>query len=213
MTTIPLPDAPPVLHAGAPIETASAAIILLHGRGGDGRNVLDLGQLLVGPEFALLAPQAPGNSWYPLSFLAPRHQNEPYLSAALQQVAAVLALAKTHGLRPASVAFCGFSQGACLATEFVARHPQRYGALVAYTGGLIGPLDEPISLTGDLAGTPVLLSSGDTDPHVPWMRVQQSSELLTKIGGQVTLQRYSGKPHSIIASEVEAGKNVLAGLV
>jgi predicted esterase len=92
----------------------------------------------------------------------------------------------------------------------VARHPQRYAGLLAFTGGLIGPLEESISLTGDLAGTPVLLSSGDPDAHVPWQRVQQSGELLTAIGGKVTLQRYPGRPHTILPEEIEQGKKLLS---
>ena len=105
------------------------------------------------------------------------------------------------------------SQGACLATEFVARHPQQYAGLLAFTGGLIGPLEEPIALTGDLAGTPIRLSSGDPDPHVPWKRAQQSGDLLTGIGGKVTLHRYPGRPHTILPEEIEHGKQLLAGLL
>ena len=111
---------------------------------------------------------------------------------------------------PAQVAFRGFSQGACLATEFVGRNPQRYAGLLAFTGGLIGPLNVPISLSGDLSGTPVLLSSGDPDPHVPWERVAQSAELLTGIGPTVSLKRYPGRPHTILPDEVEDRKKLLS---
>lgn len=199
-----------LVQRGAPIEKASAALILLHGRGGSAEDILALGSALTEDRVALLAPQAPGHTWYPLSFLAPRDQNEPYLSSALAQVKAALELATSAGLKPSQVAFCGFSQGACLATEFVARHPQRYAGLLAFTGGLIGPLAEPITLSGDLAGTPVLLSSGDPDPHVPWKRVEQSAELLSRIGAEVTLQRYEGRPHTILAAELENGRQLLS---
>jgi phospholipase/carboxylesterase len=158
---------------------------------------------------ALLAPQAPGHTWYPFSFLAPRQENEPYLSSALDQVRAALTFATSAGLTAAQVAFCGFSQGACLATEIVARHPQRYAGLLAFTGGLIGPLDEPISLSGDLSGTPVLLSSGDPDTHVPWKRVEQSAQLLTGIGANVSLKRYPRRPHTILPEEIENGRKLL----
>jgi predicted esterase len=192
------------------MEQAAGALILLHGRGGSAEDILALGRALTNDRFALLAPQAPGHTWYPYSFLAPRQQNEPYLSSALRQVEAALAQATSAGLETSQVALCGFSQGACLATEFVARHPQRYAGLLAFTGGLIGPLEEPISLTGDLAGTPVLLSSGDPDPHVPWKRVQQSGELLTSMGGKVILQRYPGRPHTVLPEEMEQGKKLLS---
>jgi predicted esterase len=210
MTTIQHRETLPIMQAGTPIEQATGVLILLHGRGGSAEDMIGLGRALTSDRLALLAPQAPGHTWYPYSFLAPRQQNEPYLSSALKQVEAALAKATSAGLAISRVALCGFSQGACLATEFVARHPQRYAGLLAFTGGLIGPLEEPISLTGDLAGTPVLLSSGDPDPHVPWKRVQQSGELLTSIGGQVMLQRFPGRPHTILPEEIEQGKKLLS---
>jgi len=210
MTTIQHPETLPIIQAGTPIEQATGVLILLHGRGGSAEDMIGLGRALTSDRLALLAPQAPGHTWYPYSFLAPRQQNEPYLSSALKQVEAALAKATSAGLAISQVALCGFSQGACLATEFVARHPQRYAGLLAFTGGLIGPLEESISLTGDLASTPVLLSSGDPDPHVPWKRVQQSGELLTSIGGQVMLQRFPGRPHTILPEEIEQGKKLLS---
>ena len=213
MTTIPDRETPPVIQAGTPLTQAAGALILLHGRGSAAADILPLGQALTQDGWALLVPQAPEHTWYPYSFLAPRQQNEPYLSSALRQIEAILAQAISAGLEVPQVALCGFSQGACLATEFVARHPQRYAGLLAFTGGLIGPMEEPISLSGNLAGTPVLLSSGDPDPHVPWTRVQQSSELLTGIGAKVNLQRYPGRPHTILHEEVENGKQLLAGML
>jgi phospholipase/carboxylesterase len=213
MTTMHSHETPPIIKAGAPIEQAAGVLILLHGRGGSAEDILALGSALTKDRLALLAPQAPGHTWYPYSFLAPRQQNEPSLSSALRQIEAALAEVTSAGLETSRIAFCGFSQGACLATEFVARHPQRYAGLLAFTGGLIGPLEEPISLAGDLAGTPILLSSGDPDPHVPWKRVQQSGDLLTGIGGKVTLQRHPGRPHTILPEEVENGKQLLSGLL
>jgi phospholipase/carboxylesterase len=209
MTSMPNCESSPILQAGVPLDQATGALILLHGRGGNAEDILGLGSALTADHLALLAPQAPGHTWYPLSFLAPREDNEPYLSSALNQVRAALAFAMSAGLTAAQVALCGFSQGACLATEFVARHPQRYAGLLAFTGGLIGLLNEPISLSGDLSGTPVLLSSGDPDPHVPWKRVEQSGELLTGIGASVTLKRYPGRSHTILPQEIENGKNLL----
>jgi phospholipase/carboxylesterase len=213
MTTNQRRDTLPIVEAGTPIQEAAGALILLHGRGASADDILALGSALTGDRLALLAPQAPGHTWYPFSFLAPRQQNEPFLSSSLAEVERAMARATSAGLKPSQIVLCGFSQGACLATEFVARHPQRYVALLAFTGGLIGPLEEPISLTGDLAGTPVLLSSGDPDPHVPWQRVQQSGELLTGIGANVTLERYPGRPHTILPEEVEQAKRMLSGLL
>ena len=203
----------PIVPQGELLDRASGALILLHGRGGSVEDILALGAAMAPKKIALLAPKAAGNTWYPNSFLAPRSQNEPYLSSALNRVQAALDLATNAGIPAQRIALCGFSQGACLATEFVGRHPRRYAALLAYTGGLIGPPGEAIILTGDLERTPVLLSSGDPDPHVPWERVQQSADLLTGIGGVVTARRYANRPHTVLPEEVREGKTLLSAML
>lgn len=199
----------PVLRAGTRIPEADAVLILLHGRGGSAADILSLGEVLAPPEWALLAPQAAQHTWYPYSFLAKREENEPWLSSALDKVEHTVNEALAGGKTLSHVFIAGFSQGACLATEFVGRHPGRYGGLIAFTGGLIGPLEEPIQLSGDLAGTPILFSAGDPDPHVPWVRVEQSAQLLRGIGGNVTVERYPGKPHSIDRVEIESARRLL----
>lgn len=202
-------SAQPIVSAGTPLAEATGVIVLLHGRGGSAQDILGLGAALAPAGIALLAPEATGRTWYPNSFLAPRAQNEPFLSSALARIAAAVQLALTAGLKTEQIALCGFSQGACLATEFVGRHAERYAALLAFTGGLIGPLNEPLSLAGDLQGTPVLLSSGDPDPHVPWSRVEQSAELLTGIGASVAIRRYAGRPHTVLQEEIHDGRMLL----
>jgi predicted esterase len=202
----------PIVTAGAPLSDASGAIILLHGRGASAQDILGLGMEIAPADWAMLAPSAAGHTWYPYSFLAPREQNEPYLTSALSRVRAAFDAALAAGIAAERIVITGFSQGACLATEFVGRNPRRFGALIAFTGGLIGPVDAPIVLSGDLAGTPVLLSSGDPDPHVPWSRVEQSGGLLQQIGGQVTLRRYPGRAHAVSAVEVETAREMLKSL-
>ena len=201
--------AQPIVSAGTPLAKAAGAIILLHGRGGSAHDILSLGALIAPEGVALLAPEAAGHTWYPNSFLAPRTQNEPYLSSALAKITTVVQAVIADGFQAGQIALCGFSQGACLATEFVGRNPQRYACLLAFTGGLIGPLDDLLNLTGDLQGTPILLSSGDPDPHVPWARVQQSAELLTGIGATVTTRRYAGRPHTVLQQEIQDGQLIL----
>ena len=199
-----------IVSMGQPLSDAAGVLILLHGRGGTAEDIIGLGEAIAPEKWAMLAPQASGNSWYPYSFLAPQEQNEPYLTSALGKVQAAVDTALAAGIAAEKIAIAGFSQGACLATEFVGRNPRRYAALLALTGGLIGPLGAPIKLTGDLAGTPVLLSSGDPDPHVPWARVQQSADLLQEIGGRVTIRRFPGKPHSVTGEELRSARDVLA---
>jgi len=200
----------PVLRKGQVPEKARGAVILLHGRGASAADILGLADELQVPDLAYLAPEAAGNTWYPYSFLAPVERNEPWLTSALQLVASILENLSSSGIGHNQVAFVGFSQGACLATEFVARHPSRYGGLVAFTGGLIGPEGTVFHYSGNLDGTPCFLGSGDPDPHVPWERVLESASVLRALGGKVTLKRYPGMPHTVSSDEISVAKKILS---
>jgi phospholipase/carboxylesterase len=128
------------------------------------------------------------------------------LSSALKKIESIVELALAAGVPREKIAIGGFSQGACLTSEFAATHPARWAGLIAFTGGLIGPLGSDVSHTGDLAGTPALLLSGDPDPHVPWSRVEETAAVLTSMGAVGTLRRYPGKPHSVNEEEVELAR-------
>jgi predicted esterase len=199
----------PVLHLGETLEHALGAVILLHGRGGTADDILSLAGEMYRPELAYLAPEAAGNSWYPYSFLAPREQNQPWLDSALAKVAATVKQATDAGIDAENIVLCGFSQGACLATEFVASHPRRYAGLIAFTGGLIGPPGEDLRHTGDLRGTPAFFGSGDPDPHVPFARVQESANILAEMGAVITLRRFPGRPHTILPEELDAARRIV----
>ena len=201
-----------VLDAGASLNDARGALILLHGRGGSAEDILSLG-LAVAPEgWALRAPAAVGNTWYPNSFLVPRGQNEPYLSSALETVEELVEGVLAGGVPLGRVVLAGFSQGACLTCEYGRRDARRYGGLIALTGGMIGAVTDTFAVRGDFAGTPVLLASSDPDPHVPWTRVQETAELFTQAGAAVTLRRYAGKPHTLSADEVALARAMLAAI-
>jgi len=199
----------PVLHRGVSLADAAGVVILLHGRGGSAEDILSLAGEFDVPQLAYLAPEASGNSWYPFSFLSPIAKNEPWLTSALHKIQNTIQSMETAGITLDRVVLCGFSQGACLATEYVARHARRYGGLIAFTGALVGPPDADLSHSGDLAGTPVFFGSGDPDPHVPWNRVQQSAEILAEMGASVTLKRYPGRPHTITHEEIEFAKGLI----
>ena len=198
-----------LLRAGEKLENATGAVILLHGRGGSAEDILELSAPLSVPGVAYLAPEAAGRTWYPYSFLVPREQNEPWLSSALRRVEATVKLTLEAGISAEKIVVCGFSQGACLSTEYVASHPQRYGGLVAFTGGLIGSPDSPLTQGGDLAGTPAFLGSGDPDPHVPWTRVEESARILEEMGAMVTLRRYPGRHHTVSREEVAVARELI----
>jgi phospholipase/carboxylesterase len=191
-----------ILRSGEPLSTAKVAAILLHGRGGSSQDIVSLGDALNLSETALLAPQATDHTWYPNSFLSPISSNEPWLSSAVELVISILHDCIRAGVPSEQIVLLGFSQGACLACEVVARSPRRYGALIAFTGGLIGPLGMDLHHDGILSGTPVLLSSGDPDPHVPWSRVEETADQFKLMGGKIKLQRYPGRPHTVLPEEV-----------
>lgn len=196
-----------VAWAGRPIEEADAAMILVHGRGATAQSILALGlQLdLPGPQrdaLALLAPQAAGNTWYPYSFMAPITQNEPHLSSALAHVGEVVWQVLGAGIPAERLMLLGFSQGACLTAEFVARHPRRYGGVAILTGGLIGPEGTPRDYPGSLEGTPILLGTSDPDPHVPLTRVLETRDVFEAMGAVVELRVYPGMPHMINNEEI-----------
>ncbi len=195
-----------LLQAGAPLDEAEGVVILLHGRGGSADDILSLRTVLddkvQGRRIAWLAPEANGRTWYPNSFLAPRETNDPYLASALKRVESLVKMAAEAGIGPERIVIGGFSQGACLSTEFVASHPAHYAGLIAWTGGLVGPLGTKLNHAGDLGGMPALLLSGDPDPHVPWSRVEESAAVLSSMGAKVTLRRYPGRPHTVSHEEL-----------
>ena len=199
----------PVRYAGKSFTEAKGAIVLLHGRGASAEDILSLGEALQQPELALVAPQAAGGTWYPQSFLAPREMNEPYLSSALAKVGAVIAGIEAAGISRERIVIAGFSQGACLTSEFAASNPARYAGLIAFTGGLVGPLGVNLHHAGSLEGTPALLLSGDPDPHVPWSRVEETARELERMGGVVRAVRYAGRPHTVSMPEVELARELL----
>ena len=205
----------PILAGGAPPDQARSAIVLLHGREASGEDILTLGEALTegaasDREIALLAPSAAGGTWYPESFMAPTHRNEPWLSSALALVDRTLLEVREAGVPTERTIVAGFSQGACLATEYVARNPVRYGALLAFTGGLIGPPLTEFAHAGDLDGMPVYLSSGDTDPHIPWRRMEATRAVMERLRARVSLRRWPGRPHTILPAEIAEARELIA---
>jgi predicted esterase len=215
-STTRLHDAARVLTAGAPLDRARAAVVLLHGRGGSADDIASLAQVLAVDGIAYLVPEATGHTWYPQRFIAPLADNEPWLGSALGIVGALVARATGAGVAKRRVAIAGFSQGACLALEFAARTPARYGAVLGFSGGLIGPPDEPRPASpagASLDGTPVFLGCGDRDGHIPVDVVEASAAALTALGGRVDLRIYPGMGHTINEDEIAAARTLLTALV
>jgi predicted esterase len=184
-------------------------MILLHGRGASAQSILLLAEELYHPAYVYLAPQAAGSTWYPYTFLAPIPTNEPWLSSALAAVGDVVAQVEAAGIPAERIVVGGFSQGACLAAEFVARNARRYGGLLVFSGGLIGPPGTPRRYPGRLDGVPIFLGCSDSDPHIPRERVEESAEVFERMGAKVTKRLYSSLGHTIVADELKHARAVM----
>lgn len=185
---------------------------MIHGRGASAESIASLAPLLGADDFAIVAPQAQGNTWYPYSFLAPMAQNEPGISSGIALIESLVQGLGEEGIPADRVVLVGFSQGACLTTEFVARHPRRYGAVLGYSGGLIGPPGTPRDYPGVLDGTPVFLGCSDVDAHVPADRVRETAEVLGRLGAVVDMRLYPGMPHTVNEEEIAVGRELLRAL-
>lgn len=198
-------------QSGLSLETAEKALVLLHGRGASAASILPLADALDAKDFAVLAPQAVGGQWYPQRFTAPREQNEPYLSQALAGLESLLTHITDAGIEANNIIFGGFSQGACLAAEFVASHAQPYGGLLVFSGGLIGagPSVTASEYSGSLYGTPVFVGCSDVDPHIPLERVNETIQILSDLGANVNGQIYPGMAHTITQEELDEARKVV----
>lgn len=192
---------------GKNIGEASRALILIHGRGAQAEDILSLAEVLNVSDFALVAPQATNDTWYPHSFLAPPQLNEPWLSSALQMLGDVVGELTAQGIPAENIYFCGFSQGACLTLEFVTRNARRWGGVAAFIGGLIGDRIYLENYQGDFARTPIFIGSSDPDMHVPVARVSASSDLLSAMGADVEQKIYAGAGHTINQDAIERANN------
>ncbi|MDQ6901458.1 MAG: dienelactone hydrolase family protein [Bacteroidota bacterium] len=198
-----------LVSAGKRLAEASKVLIMLHGRGASAEDILGLAEHLNVKDYALIAPQAKGNSWYPYSFMSPTSQNEPWLSSALSMLSEIVDDLKLQNFLPEQIYFAGFSQGACLTLEFVTRNATKYGGVVAFTGGLIGNRVSASNYNGDFQNTSIFIGSSNPDPHVPADRVTESEKILKEMHADVTAKLYKNMGHTISPDEInEANKLV-----
>lgn len=203
----------PVYTAGTPLEEARGAMIMIHGRGATAQDILMLGRELDHPDFVYLAPQAFQNSWYPYGFMNPMDSNQPYLDSALRVISGLLDHLRQEGFSASQIMLAGFSQGACLATEYVARNPDRYGGIAGLSGGLIGPEGTPRDYPGELDGTPVFLGCSDVDFHIPKERVLETADVFRRMGAEVTDRLYPGMGHTVNRDEISFVRAMMDGVV
>jgi predicted esterase len=202
----------PVVTEGAPLGEGRGVVIMVHGRGASPRNILDLVPVLARPDLTYLAPAAAGQTWYPFSFLSETAKNEPHLSSALDRIGSVIDDVVAGGIARGQIVLLGFSQGACLAGEYACRHAARYGGVIMFSGGLIGPPGTTWPYGGNFQGTPVFLGCSDRDPHIPKARVDESAAVFERMGAAVTKRIYPEMGHLVSADEVEFARHILDGL-
>jgi predicted esterase len=193
-----------VVRLGPPPERSVATLIMLHGRGGTAESIASLYPRLGLPNVAALAPQAAGNQWYPNRFLAPIESNQPWIGSALRRVDSLVEELIGAGVSTDRIGILGFSQGACLASEYATRQPRKYGALMILTGSVFGPLDSPRNDSGSLEGTPVFIGASDPDELVPLPHVERTAGILEQLGGDVDFRVYPGKAHTVSEEELAA---------
>lgn len=192
-----------IQRRGLPLKEAKKALLMIHGRGATAESILSLASYLELTDYAILAPQANGNSWYPFGFMASDQGNNVALENSLTKIKNVWDELIVEGISPENIFILGFSQGACLSLEFAARNAQRLGGVIAFTGGLIGEKLNPEKYSGDFQGTPVFIGSSDHDFHVPAKRINESADLLREMGAEVTVKLYQDSDHTIRAEEID----------
>jgi predicted esterase len=199
----------PTARVGAEEGAASLAAILVHGRWESPGHMIEIARRLAAPEVAYFALQAPGATWYPQSFLAPLEANQPQVDWALERIGAEVQALERRGWTRDRIALIGYSQGACLVSQFAWENPARWACVLAFTGGLIGPPGTDWGAGGDFGGTPVLLTNGDHEPWVPWPRVQETARRFETAGARVDLRLYPGREHLVLDDEIAAGRAIL----
>jgi phospholipase/carboxylesterase len=198
-------------YNGTPLKDAKKALIMVHGRGGFAEDILAVADHLKIENFALVAPQAYNNSWYPLSFMAPVQQNQPWLDSAIEMLQLLERELNEEGIASEDIYFFGFSQGACLTLEYVTRNAKRYGGVIGIIGGLIGKDINTGNYLTNFEGTPVYLGTSDPDAHVPAERVQQTADILRNKNAQVELQIFPDAGHVILPEELGRANNFIFG--
>ncbi|MFO7539824.1 MAG: phospholipase [Chloroflexota bacterium] len=199
-----------IMTAGRALDEARAAMILVHGRGATAESILSLATELDQDDFAYLAPQAAQNTWYPHSFMAPIPNNQPGIDSGLSRLGELIERIVAASIPHERIMLLGFSQGACLATEFVVRHARRYGGVVGLSGGLIGPPGTTWGYEGSLDETAVFLGCSDIDFHIPKERVEETAVVMKQMGGSVTMRLYPGMGHTVNQDEIDFVRHMMA---
>ncbi len=196
-----------IVERGTHLNEAGKAIILIHGRGAPPDDIMSLADFFETDNTYVVAPEANHFVWYPLTFLAPREQNQPWLNSALENISRLINTIEEQ-IPAENIYLMGFSQGACLTAEIASANARKFGGIAVFTGGLIGATVEKENYSGNFNGTKVYLSNGDNDPHIPLQRTEDTYKLMQNLGADITKEIFPGRPHTIQMEEIEKVKEL-----
>ena len=199
----------PVIHFGEGLENAKLVVILIHGRGATAESMLPVAEALHMDGIGFMVPQAALNRWYPNTAFGPLESNEPDLSSALGIVDSLVKDVHEKGFSDQQIAFGGFSQGACLAAEYIARNARRYAGLFIFSGALIGPKGMPHNYPGSFDGMPVFIGGSDVDPWVAHDLLNETASVFEKMGANVDFRTYPGMGHTVNQDEIDSVRAML----
>lgn len=185
------------LWYGPSVEDASLVVYAVHGRDQDPGYMMQVADRVDLPDVAWVLPAAHNRSWYPVGFLAPIEENQPALDDALQTVRTQLGTLMDQERPPLAV--LGFSQGACLLSEYLLREQPHLAGAVLHTGGYLGPSEREWSAGPELnlAGLAVELLSAREDAWVPLHRVEATRRAFSSLGAAVELTVYDDTQHHL----------------
>jgi phospholipase/carboxylesterase len=204
------------LAGGAPRQV----VVLLHGVGADGQDLIDLAPMLAEklPHALFVAPDAPqpcdmapyGRQWFslqdrrPAAMLAGARRTAPLLDAFLDE------LLRRHGLDESRLALVGFSQGTMMSLLVGPRRARPPAAILGFSGALLGAEDLPREAR---SRPPVMLVHGDADDVVPVDALFLAVAGLQAAGVPVQWIIRPGLPHSIDPYGIEAGGKFLRSML
>ncbi len=192
--------------------TAKNLVLLLHGVGADGNDLIGLAPYFARalPNTAFVSPNAPfpcdmapyGYQWFSLQDRSP-----PAILAGVQATAPILnafidAELQRHNLTESKLALVGFSQGTMMSLYTAPRRAAPVAGIVGYSGALVGA---DLLAMEVKSKPPVLLVHGDADQIVPFAAMDAAANALRKAGLAVETLRRPGLPHSIDEEGIAAG--------
>jgi len=197
---------------GAP----KSLVVLLHGYGADGNDLLGIGREWAGalPHTAFVSPHAPhpcagapmGRQWFPLTMRDPQEFSRGVAAARPELDAFLDAELRRHTLDETACALVGFSQGTMLALNAGPLRPRQLAGIVGFSGLLADP---KALLSGTIQKPPVMLIHGDRDDLIPVAAIFSAAQGLSAAEIPVEWHISPGIPHGIGPDGLELGLSFL----